>query len=265
MIVYLNGRYLEADEAKISIFDPGFLYGDGIFETLRTYRGTVWQMEKHLERLYESAKIRGWKLRVSKSRLQTAIENTVKRNGFEESRIRVTITKGQEPQPTLFIWVQPLAKLPPSQYARGVSVVTFPLERAFPQMKTTSMQPLLIARSEAQKRRCFEALLVNRRGNVTEGTWANFFIVKDKELITPKAGILLGTTRDRVLKIAKPLFKIKQQTVSLKELLEADECFITNAPKGIIPVVKVDGQQIGKGRVGPITKHLRKEFEKVVV
>lgn len=263
MVVYLNGKFVNARDAKISIFDPGFLYGDGIFETLRTYRGKLWQVAEHLERLFESARMRGWKLSWSAQELAHAIEKTVQRNHFPESRVRITITPGVK-QPTLFIWVQPLERLPSSAYSKGVSAITFPLERPFPQMKTASMQPLLIARNEMLRKRAYEALLINRKGFITEGTWTNLFIVKKKVLITPRLGVLLGTTRDTVLHLAKKLFRIKLREITRRELMSADECFLTNAPKGIVPVVKVDGEKIGTGRVGPVTKHLMDEFDKKV-
>lgn len=263
MIVYLNGRFVNARDAKVSIFDPGFLYGDGIFETLRTYRGEIWQIEEHLDRLFESARMRGWTLSWNREEIAAIARKTVKKNEYPESRIRITITAGVK-QPTLFVWVQPLEKIPQSAYERGVSVITFPLERPFPRMKTTSIQPLLIARNEMRKKKSFDALLVNSKGLVTEGTWTNFFIVKKKTLITPKLGVLLGMTRETVLKTARPLFRIQQRDVTRRELLSADECFITNSPKGIIPVTKVDGEKIGTGRPGPITRHLQREFDKKV-
>ncbi|MBI5413432.1 aminotransferase class IV [Candidatus Peregrinibacteria bacterium] len=263
MVVYLNGKFVEARDAKIPAFDPGFLYGDGIFETLRTYNGQIWQMEEHLERLYESARMRGWKLVWKPKTMAELIEKTLKKNNYPESRIRVTITPGLK-QPTLFIWVQPLDKIPASAYSCGVSAITFPLERVFPQMKTTSIQHLLIARDEVYKRRAFEALLINHKGYITEGTWTNVFIIRKKKLITPRLGVLLGTTRSTVLKLAKPLLRIKFKDITRRELMNADECFLTNAPKGIVPVVKIDGEKIGTGRRGPVTRHLQKEFDKKV-
>lgn len=261
MIVYLNGKFLKARDAKISPFDAGFLYGDGIFETMRTHKGCVWQAEEHMERLFESARMRGWKLVWAKEDLIKAIEKTLGRNNFPESRIRITITPGVK-QPTLFIWVQPLAKLPDVFYKKGASAITFPLERPFPQMKTTSMQFLIIARMEMMKKKAFEALMMNRKGCITEGTWTNVFIVKKKTLVTPRLGVLLGTTRGLVLKIARRLFRIKQRDITRRELINADECFLTNSPKGIVPVVRIDGEKIGTGRVGPVTKHLMQEFDK---
>lgn len=263
MKVYLNGRFLDGADAKISVFDPGFLYGDGIFETLRTYRGGVWQMREHLARLYESARMRGWKLPWKQEQLTVIIEKTVSKNAFREARIRMMITQGLK-EPTLLVWVTPLEKLPSSLYVRGVSAITFPLERPFPQMKTTSMQPLLIARAEMNRKRAFEALLINRKGCITEGTWTNVFAVKKKILLTPRLGALLGTTRDTVLRLARPLLRVRQRDITRRELMNADECFLTNAPKGIVPVVKIDGEKIGAGRVGPVTKHLQKEFDKKV-
>lgn len=263
MIVFLNGKFVNAAKARVSIFDPGFLYGDGIFETLRTYNGKIWQMEEHLERLQESARMRGWKLSWTAKELAAAIAKTVEKNNYRESRVRITITAGVK-EPTIFIWAQPLEKLSANAYRKGVSAITFPLERPFPQMKTISMQPLLIARSEMHKKRAFEALLLNHKGFITEGTWTNFFMVKKKIISTPKIGVLLGTTRDTVLKLCKPLFRFKLRDITRRELMNADECFLTNAPKGIVPVVRVDSEKIGTGRVGPVTKYLLKEFEKKV-
>ncbi|MEK7524581.1 MAG: aminotransferase class IV [Patescibacteria group bacterium] len=263
MVVYLNGKFVNARDAKLPVFDPGFLYGDGIFETLRTYDGKIWEIEEHLQRLYESARMRGWKLSWTPEEITKAVEKTLQKNDYPQSRIRITITPGVK-QPTLFIWVQPLEKLPASVHSRGVSVITFPLERPFPQMKTTSIQPLLIARAEMQRNRAFDALLINRKNCITEGTWTNFFVIRKKALITPRLGVLLGTTRGTVLKLAKPLLRVKLRDITRRELMSSDECFLTNAPKGIIPVVRVDGEKIGTGRVGPVTKHLIKEFEKKV-
>lgn len=263
MIIYLNGKFVDAKEAQISIFDPGFLYGDGIFETLRTYEGKLWGVDEHLERLYESAKMRGWKLLWKPGELKELIEKTFKKNLYKEARVRITITPGVK-SPTLFIWAQPLEEIPDMAYTKGVSAITFPLERPFPQMKTSSMQSLLIVRNELERKKAFEVLLINTRGNITEGTYTNVFMIKKKHLVTPKIGVLLGTTRELVLKMARPLFHCKQRDITLRELLRADECFLTNSPKGIVPLVKIDGEKIGSGKVGPITKLLMEKFKKRV-
>jgi branched-chain amino acid aminotransferase len=280
VIVYLNGKFLPEKDAKISVFDTGFLYGDGIFETLRTYGGKIWQIDEHLARLYESARMRGWKLSWKPAEIAEVIEKTVKKNmsaegispkvgrkagakSWREFRIRVTITAGAK-DPTLFVWVQELERLPKTVYTKGVRAITFPLERPFPQMKTTSMQSLIVARSEMMKKKAFEAFLLNRKGYITEGSWTNVFVVRNKKIITPRIGVLLGTTRGTILKLAKPLFRIRLKNISLRALLKADEVFIANAPKGIVPVVNIDGERIGNGKVGPITKLLIGEFAKKV-
>lgn len=261
--MYLNGKFVDARDAKIPVFDPGFLYGDGIFETLRTYNGVIWQMDEHLERLFESAQMRGWKLPWPSSELAQIVGKTLQKNSFRESRIRISITPGVK-QPTLFVWIQPLDQLSRHAYSHGVSAITFPLERPFPQMKTTSIQPLFIARAEMSKKRAFDALLINRRNCITEGTWTNVFMVRKKAVITPRLGVLLGTTRSTVLKLARPLFRVKLRDMTRRELLNADECFLTNTTKGIVPVVKIDGEKIGTGKVGPVTKHLQKVFDEKV-
>ncbi len=295
MIVFLNGKFVKAEAAKVSIFDHGFLYGDGVYETLRTYThevpslgevpswrtggptstaseassigGKIWQLPEHLKRLQRSADFLGLKIPYNLSELARLAEKTVALNGFKESRIRITLTRGENgydfgscEKPTLCIQVQELKAEPAAVYEHGVEVVTFAGVRNLPEAKTISLLPLILANRFLRQKKAYEAIFVDGKGlsaRVLEGTITNIFLVKNGVLITPKTGMLSGTTRQFLLKIARQAgFKISEKNMKVRDLYLADEVFITNAPRGIIPVVKVDGRKVGKGRPGTVTKSL---------
>ena len=268
-IVFLNGKFVKERDAKISVFDHGFLYGDGVYETLRTYGGKIWQLAEHLKRLQKSARLLGLKIPSSLDQLGGFVAETVKRNGFLESRIRITLTRGVNAYdfttcrtPTLCIQVQELKPEPKRVYEKGVAVVTFRGVRNLPEAKTISLLPLVLANRFLKKKRAYEALFVDERNYVLEGTITNVFMVKKGLIITPKIGMLSGKTRQFLLKIAKKNgFKILQKSIKIKDLYAADEIFITNAPRGIIPVVKIDGKKVGLGRPGIITQKLMRVFK----
>jgi len=272
MIVFLNGKFEEARKAKVSVFDHGFLYADGVYETLRTYGGKVWQIEEHVKRLRNSAGMIGLPLPWSLKQMGDWIKQTVRRNGFNESRIRVTVTRGENGfdfgpaiKPTICIQVRKFVKQPAEIYRRGASVVTFRAERLLPEAKTLSLLPMVLAHRFMKKKKAYEALLVDHKGFVREGTMTNFLMVKGGVLVTPGAGVLAGTTRDAVLAVARRLgVKIRMRDVKLKELYEADELFLTNAPRGIIPVRSVDGKKISKSCPGEMTKMLSASFKKKI-
>lgn len=271
-IIFLNGKFIKADEARISIFDHGFLYGDGVYETLRTYGGKVWQLSEHVKRLQRSACYVGLELPFSLKELADLVVKTVSFNNFGESRIRITLTRGANGydfmtcrNPTLCIQVQELRPEPSDVYRKGVDVVTFCGGRDVPQAKTISLLPMILANRFMRSRKAYEALFVAGKGpgaNVLEGTITNVFVVKKGILMTPKAGMLPGTTRQFLLKIAKKnRLKVAEKFLRVRDLYEADEIFITNAPRGIVPVKKIDGRRVGTGRPGPVTQSLMKFFE----
>jgi branched-chain amino acid aminotransferase len=263
-IVFLNGRYLQEKEAKLSIHDVGFLYGEAIYETLRTVEGQLMNIDGHLERLQQSAlflgiplppieKIKGW------------LQRTVDRNGFwkkgKESRVRLTVSGGvhsfndSSSKATMLIVVVPLVEVVPALRSRGISVVTYPIQRPLPHIKTNNLAATLAARRYMKTHKAEEVLLVDHQGEVTEGSISNLFIVKRGRLITPKTSMLGGTTRTRIVDLARGhRWKLKQRSISYKDLLRADEVFICNAPRGVVPVVKVDGKRVSDGKVGVITK-----------
>ncbi len=301
MIVFLDGRFVEALKAKVSIFDHGFLYGDGVYETLRTYGGKIWQLDEHLRRLTNSAKMLGLKLPVSRAQIGEWVREVVRRNESAdrlklssrarnarrcEWRMRITLTRGQNSfdflsckKPTLVIAVQKLKSEPQAIYRQGVLVVTVKMERFLPEAKTISLLPFILARRGMARKRAYEGIFVDARGYVREGTITNVFMVKDGVLWTPKSGILPGTTREVVLKIVRgmggrgkvipaggPVVRVAD--FKLAQLYAADEVFLTNAPRGIIPVREIDGRKIGRAKTicpGPITRKIQIEFAKKIL
>ena len=268
MIVFLNGKFVESKKAKISIFDHGFLYGDGIYETLRTKNGKIWQLKEHLKRLQNSAKLLKLTLPFPLNKIGKLIEETIHRNHFPESRIRVTVTRGINnfdfttcQKPTLCIQVHPLKPQPQKIYDAGVKIITLQLERVLPEAKTISLLPFIVGQQKIAEKKAYEAVFINPQGYVLEGTVTNIFIVKNNILITTKNNILEGTTRKLILKIAqKNGLKTKITDFKLPTLYNADEVFITNAPRGIIPVIQVDKKKIGNGKPGTVTNKLLKNI-----
>lgn len=277
MFIFLNGKFIKPAQAKISVFDYGFWFGDGVYETLRTYNGKIWLLNAHLDRLLHSAEMISLKIPWSKKQIGQWIKKAVDKNGFKESRIRITVTRGEidlqkglfsglaKGDPTICILVQELKELDPMVYKEGVKVITFEAERIFAEAKTIILTPQLLAKMAAEKKGAFEALLVDRNGFVTEGASTNFYIVKNGVLITPKDNILAGTTRDLILKIVRKTCRVDLRNITLREIYRADECFISNAPFGIVPVAKVDGKKIGGLEVGEMTKKIIMDFKSQIV
>lgn len=272
MIICFNGKFVSEEMAKVSVFDHGFLYGDGIYETLRTYGGKIWQFPLHWLRLKHSAKLLGLYLPWKRDVILQWIEETIRRNAFPESRIRITVTRGVNgfdfltcKNPTLVIHVQQLIPENEGIYHKGVKVIILKHQRFLPEAKTISLLPLILARREVAKKHAYEGLFVDDRGYVLEGTMTNVFMVKNSVIFTPSSNILLGTTRHLLLKIAaKAHVKLCEKFLKIKDFYTADEVFITNAPRGIIPVRKIDDKIIGSGKPGFVTLQLKVKFDEFV-
>lgn len=278
MIVFLNGKYVAESEAKVSVFDQGFLYGDGVYETMRTYRGNLWRVDQHMKRLEKSMSIAGIVLPYSYARLIDQVKMVIRKNKCKEARVRVMITRGasesngakfmpsRKGKVTICITCYPLPIFTGKVVLPEVSVAFYPVERSFPTVKTTSMFPLVMARMHALQNGLFDTLLVDREGYVSEGAVSNIFVVKRGILYTPRAGMLQGVTRDAILRIARGLVRRKK----LKKIVycyfkrsfvvHADEVFLTNAPSGVVSVTKVGDKKIGKGVAGPFTQNLHRLF-----
>lgn len=261
-IVCLNGRFLKESDAKISIADSGFLYGEGVYETLRTVKGEIMNLEAHLERLVRSAGMVGVCL-TDVTRIGKWAKQVVKKNDFKsEARIRITVSGGVHGfgevaiKPTVLITAVPLVSVG-ARRVRGVKVITFSVERPLPEAKTTFLVPAMMAQRAMQKARAYEALLVNREGWVTEGSISNVFMVRRGVIFTPKTGILGGTTRARIIELARRnKWPLKERDFKVRDLMRAEEVFICNAPRGVIPVKQVDEKVVDNGKMGEVTKKI---------
>jgi len=272
MVVYINGSFFTEKNAKISIFDRGFIFGEGAFSTLRTYNGKIFRLTDHLNRLFDSCKKLGFNPTYSKKDLALEIEKTFKKSKLKEAKIKVIITKGVSEnfengkrKNTIAIIVSKLPKKNKKNYIHGVSAITVKSERSFPESKTMNMDEVNSAKIKTRKMKVFEAILINYDGFVTEATTSNLFIVKNKKLITPKTMILEGITRKTIIKLAKKeKIKVVLKKISKKELLNADEAFFAGTTKEIVPIKKIDKKKIGKEKIGKITEQLIFAFKKYV-
>ncbi len=278
--VYINGKLYDKADAKISVYDHGLLYGDGIFEGIRVYDGKVFRLRQHVDRLYDSA--RGIKLEIPMSREQMAeaIASTVKANDKRNGYIRALVTRGagtlgldprKTTDPQVIIIVDDISLYPPELYENGMEIVTVSTIRNHPNALSPRIKSLnylnnIMAKMEAIQAGCLEALMLNHEGEVAECTGDNIFIVKHGVLKTPPidAGILEGVTRNTVIELAQAA-KITVQETALTRLdvHTADECFLTGTAAEVIAVVKCDGRPIGAGKPGPITKQLRERFHQI--
>lgn len=270
MRIFINGKFYSKKDANISIFDHGFLYGDGIFETLRTYNGRVFKIDEHMDRLFHSAKLVKLQIPLAKKQLKQAIISTIEKNKLREAYIRLTISRGRgelkysvESNPNIVIIAKEFIPYKKNIHEKGVSVITYNAERVLPEVKSTSCLPLVLAKSEATKKGCFDALLVDSNSFITEGTVSNVFFIKENTVYTPKDNILKGITRGIVIKIVKRIAKIMETKIKKEEIYSFDECFLTNTSAEIAPVNKIDGKII-KNVPGIITKKLMEEFKKEV-
>jgi branched-chain amino acid aminotransferase len=277
MWIYLNNRFVPKDEAVVSVFDHGFLYGDGVFETMRTYHGKVFLLIDHLARLERSASTLRLSLPVSRERLADLVRETLTRNRLQEAYLRVTVSRGPgeiglDPAlckaPTLVIIAKPFHPYPDSFYTHGVSVMIAKTRRNSPEAIPSHVKSLnylnnLLAKMEANTAGAHEALLLNHHGEVTEGTTSNVFTVREGRLRTPAldCGILAGLTRGIILMVARDLgIETEETRLTVKDLYKADECFLTNTTQEVLPVTQVDGKMVGDGRPGELTRRLHASF-----
>ena len=277
--VWLNGDLVDRAEAKISVFDHGVLYGDGVFEGIRSYAGKVFRLEAHVRRLYDSA--RGIRLAIpmTPEALAKAITDTLEANGLQDSYIRVVVTRGAgtlglDPNrcehPTVFIICDKITLYPQELYENGLEVITAATMRNHPNALNPRLKSLnylnnILAKIEAIDAGTLEAVMLNHLGYVAECTGDNLFIVRDEVVFTPPiaAGILEGITRDEILDIARGQgIAVREENLTRQDLYVADECFLTGSAAEVVPVVRIDKRPIGDGVPGPMTKRLAEEFRR---
>jgi len=280
--VYIDGKYYPKSEAKISVYDHGFLYGDGVFEGIRAYNGIVFKLDEHLERLYNSAKAIALEIPLTKEELKKAIIETLKKNGLRDGYIRLVISRGigdlgldprKCPKPSIVIITEPLLQLHKKDVReKGISthiswVRRDPVDATSHEVKSLNYLNSILARIEANNAGADEGICLDTRGFISEGTGENIFIVKNGELYTPPstAGALKGITRGVVIKLASNLgYKVIERDITINDLFSADEVFLTGTAAEIAPVTEVNKRIIGDGKPGPITKALMENFYKLV-
>ena len=270
MYIFINNKFYRQKNAKVSALDHGLLYGDGIFETMRCYNGIVFKIDGHIKRLFHSAQLINLNIPLKKSQLKEAIYSAIKKNKLIEAYIRLTITRGtgnlgydSACVPNVIIIAKKFVPYPRSIYEKGVSVITYNAERFIPEAKSISCLQLALAKKEAARKNCFDAILVNKKGCITEGTVSNIFFARKNELYTPKEDILKGVTRETVISLARRFLRIKETKIKLSDIQYFDECFLTNTSAEIIPVIRINNKEMKKSP-GEITKKLMEEFRKTL-
>ena len=281
MKIYLDGQFVDEAEAKISVCDHGLLYGDGIFEGIRLYEGNVFRLDAHLDRLWCSAKALLLTIPISRREMAEAVCESCRQNGLRDGYIRLVVTRGVGalglspwlcPKPSVFIIADKIALYPPEHYTSGLSIVTVPTRRlgpaALPPMvKSLNYLNNILAKIEARQAGALEAIMLNDAGFVAECTGDNIFIVYQGRLMTPAAqqGALKGITRDTIFSVAQALsLPAEEHDLTRYDLWNADECFLTGTGAEVIPVVKLDGREIGDGKPGPVTNRVLAEFRRRV-
>ncbi|TWU66776.1 branched-chain-amino-acid transaminase [Crateriforma conspicua] len=279
--IYINGEYFSRENAKISVYDHGLLYGDGVFEGMRIYHGKVFRLREHLIRLWESARAIALEIPMSIDEMTAAVKETVKRNELEEGYIRLVVTRGGNQlgldpfrceDPQVIIIADKISLYPEQYYTDGLDLVTAATIRNHPAALSPRIKSLnylnnIMAKIEGLRAGCIEALMLNHKGEVAECTGDNIFVVKDGVLMTPPidAGILEGITRNAVIELAeKADIDVRQIPLTRHDIFVADECFLTGSAAEVIPAVKLDGRHIGDGKPGPVTQRLNALFKDLV-
>ena len=280
MKVYLNGKFVDAQAAKVSVFDHGLLYGDGVFEGIRSYNGLVFKLREHIERLFESAHTIMLRIPKTREALVDIVKQTLRTNRLRDAYIRLVVTRGEgdlglDPrkcvQPTLFVIADKIELYPKKLYAEGLALITVATQRNLPealnpQIKSLNYLNNILAKIEAITAGYEEAIMLSASGYVTECTGENLFIVKGRALLTPPAyiGVLRGITRQTVMELGRTLrLQVSEQLLTRHDLFNAEECFLTGTAAEIVPVVKIDGRAIGGGTPGAVTKKLQTAFRQL--
>ncbi|MFO0920894.1 MAG: branched-chain-amino-acid transaminase [Pirellulales bacterium] len=279
--IYIAGKFYDKENAKISVYDHGLLYGDGVFEGMRAYSGKVFRLGEHLQRLYESAHAIYLTIPMSQDEMADAVRETLSRNQLQDAYVRLVVTRGagslgldpnRTSDPQVIIIADSITLYPKEFYENGLEIVTASTMRNHPaalnpRIKSLNYLNNIMAKVEGLKAGCIEALMLNHKGEVAECTGDNIFIVKRGRLLTPPpdAGILEGITRNAVIELARQLnIEVQECTLTRHDVYVSDECFLTGSAAEVIPVIKIDSRSIGDGKVGATTKLLMDRFKEFV-
>lgn len=279
-LVYVAGQLVDKSEAKVSVYDHGLLYGDGVFEGIRVYVGKVFLLEEHVDRLYESARAIRLEIPMSPAAMAQAVRETVAANKLTDGYVRLVVTRGagtlgldprKTADPQVIIIADTIALYPPEMYADGLRLITASTIRNHPQALSARIKSLnylnnILAKIEGSDAGCVEAVMMNHLGHVAECTGDNIFLVKNRVLSTPStdSGILEGITRNCVIQLARQAgYEVRETTLVRHDIYVADECFLTGTAAEVIPATSLDGRLIGTGKPGPVTLDLLERFRKL--
>ena len=279
--VYIGGKLYDKADAKISVYDHGLLYGDGVFEGIRSYSGRVFRLKEHVDRLYESARSIHLQIPMPRDEMASAIEQTLAANKLTDAYIRAIVTRGagslgldprKTTDPQVIIITDAISLYPPELYESGLKIVTAGTVRNHPSALNPRVKSLnylnnIMAKVEGTNAGCLEALMLNHKGEVAECTGDNIFVVRKGGIHTPPvdAGILEGITRDAVIELARKAgHTVFERSMDRHDIYTADECFLTGTAAEVIPVVECDGRPVGPGKPGPVTRDLLERFHALV-
>ena len=280
-MIFINDRLVSEEQAVVSVFDHGLLYGDGVFEGLRSYSGKVFRLDAHLDRLYASARAICLEIPLAKEVVAKAVNDTLTANGLTDGYIRLVVTRGagslgldpnKTKNPQVIVIADTISLYPGEYYEKGLRIVTAATQRTqsaalSPRIKSLNYLNNIMAKLEGLQAGCVEALMLNSTGEVAECTGDNIFVCRSGKLLTPPpdAGILEGITRGAVMELAAAAgIDCRESTLVRHDLYTADECFLTGTAAEVIPVVEIDGRKVGAGLPGPVTARLTREFHALV-
>jgi branched-chain amino acid aminotransferase len=280
LYAYVNGKYVSKDEASISIYDHGFLYGDGVYEAIRAYDGLVFKLREHVDRLYESAKSIKIEIPLSREAMCSLVVDVLRKNQLTNSYIRIVVSRGRgkmgvDPRncskPTVVLMVEPREPLF-GENVKGISAIISSMRRTpswslDPRIKTLNYLNNIMAKIEAIEAGVEEAIMLNEQGHVAETSTENIFVVKNGVVATPhpSQGVLKGITRDAIISVAKELgYPMEERTITTHELYNADEVFVTGTAAEVVPIVQITGRRIGEGKPGPGYSRILEGFKKLI-
>jgi len=280
LYAYVNGRYVRKEEASVSIYDHGFLYGDGVYEAIRAYNGIVFKLREHLDRLYESAKSIKLDVPLEREELSRVVVELLKKNQLKNGYVRIVLSRGEgkmgvDPRncskATVVVMAEPREPLF-GEGARGISAIISSLRRTpswslDPRIKTLNYLNNIMAKTEAIEAGVEEAIMLNEQGYVAETSTENIFVVKNGVVATPhpSLGVLKGITRDMVMRITKEIgYPLEERSITVHELYNADEVFVTGTAAEIVPISKISGRVVGDGQVGPVFQKVLNRFRQLV-
>lgn len=276
--IWMNGDFVAPDDATVSVFDHGLLYGDGVFEGIRAYEGRIFRLEEHVDRLYRSAHVLDLTLPYDRDEMVDAVVETVRENGLSDAYIRLVATRGEgdlglDPEhcsePTVFIIAAGIELYPEEVYEKGLELVTVPTRRNQPEAINPRVKSLnylnnIMAKMEAKQAGYDEAIMLNEQGYVVECTGDNIFLVESEELIRtppPYQGVLEGITRDVLIELAESNgIEVREEPLNRYDLYVGEECFVTGTAAEVLPVVNIDGRDVGEGTPGSVSGNLIEEF-----